>query len=167
MSIKYPVKLITDKQRIYQERALLLHAKQVEDDIKRAGADTYDMLLPETHVLASLIHPTERIIGIVYGRYKQASQAQIGKGALVATTDRVLLIDKKPMFARSEELTYFVISGVSYSRAGFAGTVTLHTRMGDISVRTMNRACAESFIEAVEAMLFRQQAIPTSQTYTP
>jgi hypothetical protein len=129
------------------------------DTLKRLGAVKYDLWLPETHALMSFMHPDEVLEGIVYGRYHQAqfSEALVGRGALVVTNERVMLLDKKPAFVRCEEITFRVVSGVRYSRAGFAGTVTLNTRIGDIEVRTFNEACAKSFVAAIEKHLLADE----------
>jgi hypothetical protein len=127
---------------------------QIKAELIALGADQYDLWLPETHRLAVIIHPDEQIIGIVYGHYSQASQKVTGRGALIATTQRVLLLDKKPLFEKRYDISYGVVSAVSYAKAGIAGTVVLHTRMGDISVRTLNTACAHSFVQAIESKIF-------------
>jgi hypothetical protein len=131
--------------------------EQIEAALIALGADQYDMWLPETHRLSVIIHADEKIIGIVYGRYTQASEKITGRGALIASTQRVLLLDKKPMFEKCDEISYGVVSAVSYAKAGIAGTVVLHTRMGDISVRTLNKACAQSFLEAIESKIFAKR----------
>ena len=134
--------------------------------LRSLGADYYDLLLPETHVLPTLLHSDERVTGIVYGRYSQPPNLTVGRGALVATTKRVLLVDKKPAFLKCDEITYFVISGVSRSNAGIAATVTLHTRIGDIHIKTLNKRCANGFVNAVEANIFTTAAttFPPAQT---
>ena len=132
---------------------LKLHHDQIEQAVRRLGAVPYDLWLPETHVLPLIIQPSEQIKGIVYGRYKQETGQNtiIGRGALVATDRRVLLVDRKPLFMKSTEIMYRVVSAVNYSRVGFAGTITLHTRLGNINLRTFNQNCAHHFIEAIEA----------------
>ncbi|MBC7546780.1 PH domain-containing protein [Candidatus Saccharibacteria bacterium] len=130
-------------------------AEEIDRVLKSLGADRYDLLLPETHTLASILHPDEQIIGIVYGKYRIQNNPQSGRGALVATSNRVLLIDKKPLFEKIDEMTYQVISGVTYSKVSIAGTVTLHSRVGDIAIRTLNHKCARSFLEAIEARVLK------------
>ena len=116
------------------------------------------MILPETKTLPFVIHPDEQILGIVYGRYKQSDNGEhVSRGALVATNHRLLLINKKPLFVKCEEISYRVINGITYSRVAIAGTVTLHTRMGDISLRTFNQRCAQNFVEAIEAGIFKDR----------
>jgi len=143
------------------------HKEQIHAELLELGAVPYDLWLPETHALPLIIHPNEHITGIVYGRYHQEDGHQVGRGALVATNTRILLIDKKPLFIRCDEVTYEVVSGVTYTTLGFVGTVTLHTRIGAISVRTFNQKCAESFVESVEATIFSNAARGKQYDYSP
>ena len=113
------------------------------------------MLLPETQALAKILTVDEVILGIIYGKYRQNSpEASHGRGAIIATDRRVILLDKKPLFIKCDELSYSVISGINYSKAGLSGTVTLHSRTGDISIRTFNSDCAAIFVKAIERKRF-------------
>ena len=96
--------------------------------------------------LAKYLHSTESIGGVVYGRYGSGT----GFAWLVATDKRIILIDKKPLFETVDELTYDIISGIKFTRAGFYGTVILHTRIGDYSIKFINRRCAKIFFQYIE-----------------
>lgn len=137
-------------------KLLALHAARITETLKDLGADAYDMRLPETNALHYIINPSERILGIVYGRYLQLVDGLAGRGALVATNSRIFLVDRKPFFVQLNELSYRAVSGVAYGRMGLVGTVTLHSKTGDIRVRTMNQLCARSFVRAVEARLYEE-----------
>jgi hypothetical protein len=144
-----------------KEVAMIRQLADVKEDLHQLGADEFDLLLPETHALLDIIHDDELIVGIVYGRYKQNNAEHAsGRGALVATNNRLLLVDKKPMFLKCDELSYNVVSGVSYSKAGIAGTVTVHSRTGDISIRTYNFKCAGLFVEAIETRCLSKSTQP-------
>ncbi|MEI6755545.1 MAG: PH domain-containing protein [bacterium] len=130
------------------------HTARIMRDIKKLGAVPYNMWLPETQVLPYIIHPNEQILGLVYGRYQQVEGDIVGRGVLVSSPERVLLIDKKPLFVKTAEISYRVISAVTYSKVLFMGNVTIHTRMGKINVRTFNQKCAYNLVEAIEANLF-------------
>ncbi|MEO6513906.1 MAG: PH domain-containing protein [Candidatus Saccharimonadales bacterium] len=132
----------------------------IKTRIKTLGADMFDLTVLETQALPYVLHPGESINGIVYGRYQQEKGNVIGRGALIATNNRVLLVDKKPMFIRSDEVIYSAVSGVTYTRVGFIGTVTLHSKIGDIKVRTLNQKCAKSFVDAVEAQIMQSGNAP-------
>ena len=124
----------------------------MKKEIRKLGADRFDLMLPETHALLDIIHNDEVIVGIVYGVYQQNNAEHSGgRGVLVATDRRVLLVDKKPIFLKCDELSYNVVSGISYSKAGIAGTITIHSRTGDISIRTYNATCGDTFVKVIEA----------------
>jgi hypothetical protein len=140
-------------ERYQQQQGLL--AKQ----LRRIGADAYDLRLPETHTLPLVVQPNERMEGIVYGRYVyRAIDAEfISRGAVVITNTRVLLVNKKPFYVSCEEVAFDRVSGITYNRVGPIGHVILHTKLGDIDIRTFNQQCARHFTKAVEAKLYNQE----------
>ena len=130
--------------------------RQLRTTLKALGAVSYDLALPETKAMSSVIHPGEKILGVVYGRYKDDKDGTVSRGVLIATDQRVVLLNKKLLYKQNDEFAYRVISGVEYGRVWPMGTVSLHTRMGDIHVRTFNRKCAETFVAAIEPNLVQQ-----------
>jgi len=131
------------------------HEQHVIATTRNLGADRYDLALPETHALPLVIRPSELVEGVVYGRYQysQGGHTDIGRGMLVSTNERVLLLDKKPFFIRCEEIPYRAVSGITYSRVWLTGNVILHTKIGDIRLRTFNQHCARNFTQAIEVEL--------------
>jgi hypothetical protein len=127
----------------------------INDRLKILGADKYDLLVPETSALSYVLRTGESIEGIVFGHYRLDGGKSTGRGALIATDSRVILIDKKPLFIHIDEVIYGAISGVTYTRVGFNSTVIVHSKIGDIKIRTLNQKCAKSFVEAVEANIFK------------
>lgn len=160
---QYQVRLPYFSRRV--SNFLQVRRQEIMQDVRNIGADSYDILLPETHCLAMVTEPDEPIVGIVYGRYRQADGRIIGRGALVATDRRVLLVDRKPVYIKVESLTYDVISGVSLTWIGFMGTVTLHTRTGDTHLRTFNQRCATIFVDAIESRLEREEVASFTVDY--
>lgn len=148
-----------------KEGFLREHRELVESEIRGVGGDAYDMRLPETRLLPTIIQPDEHITGIVYGRYKFAQPPQTGRGAIVVTNRRILLVDKKPFYVRCDEISHYVISAITYSHVGPMGTVVLHTRMGDIQVRTFNQRCAEHFVKAIESRIFQGRSTEEAKLY--
>ena len=137
---------------------LKLHTAYIKRRLRKLGAVQYDLMLPETNVLPLVVHPDEVVEGIVYGKYRQDSVPPVsGRGLMVATDMRILLVDRKPFYMKCNEISYAVISAVSYSRVGAAGTVVLHTRLGNISIRTFNEDCAQNFVQAIESRIFSYQ----------
>jgi hypothetical protein len=126
-----------------------LRAAAIRADLRAGGAMAYDFWLPETHYLPYIIHPDERIKGSVYGRYKDRN-GTIGRGALIATDQRLIFIDKKPLYVHYDELTFNIIGWVTYTRVSLMGYVTVHTRLGDFKLRTFNQKNALNFADYIE-----------------
>ena len=129
---------------------------RVQGELRQRGAVTYDFLLPETRYLPRLLHPDEEILGSVYGHYKD------GRGALIATNQRVLFIDKKPLFLHCDEISLIAVRGVTYTKAGIFAYVTLHTRQGDFKLRTINRTNASNFVDYIETKCLQNPAATLS-----
>lgn len=129
------------------------------DILKKLGAVWYDLRLPESKAIEHMLHADEQLTGIVFGHYNQTSTGLAGRGMLVATNQRVMLLDKKLGYEHLEEIEYAVVSGVSYGRVGFGATVALHSRIGDITIRTYNVRCAQKFVEAVESVIFPPKVV--------
>jgi hypothetical protein len=139
------------KQKQVTSRSFSIFKKHLQ----LLGADQFDLMLPETSTLLNTVLVSEIINGVIYGKYTQNNSVHsTGRGLLVATDHRILLIDKKPLFLKNDELSYSVVSDVNYNKAGIAGTVTIHSRTGDISIRTYNAKCANTFVEAIETKCF-------------
>lgn len=124
---------------------------RVKAELRVHGAVAYDLWLPETHYLPHVIHEDEHIMGTVYGRYKG------GRGVLVATDQRVLFLDKKPGWMRCDEITFAVIGGITRTKIGPVGNVTLHTRLGDYKLRTFNQKNAENFVDYIETQCLHEE----------
>ena len=122
--------------------------------LKALGANRYDLVLPETNYLPQVLHVDEKILGVVYGRYVRTDhQETIGRAMFVATDQRILLLDVKPVFKNYDEFTYDAIGGVNYRHVAFADNVVLHIAGGDIRMRTFNDKCARLFVQAIEQQL--------------
>lgn len=122
---------------------------------KSVGATMYDLNLPEPHTLLHPIRSGEAPLGVVYGNYSYHHAR--GRGVLMATNWRVLLISKKSFYLTYTEISYQAITSVSWVHPGFATNVVLTTQKGDISMRTCNEADAQQFVGVVEAGLFTRR----------
>lgn len=120
------------------------HRRRVMNEVKAAGITKWGLLFSDPHALPQIIHPDEHIEAMVYGHGKT------GWGMIVATDRRVMFVDKKPGMLRSDDITYELVGGVTIENVGVIVTVTLHTRIGDYSLRTTNRASASKFTDYIE-----------------
>lgn len=139
--LKYKQLVTTFKRGFMQDQA---HNLRIMNQLKKLGMKKYGMLRYASRYLPNLIHKDETLHGIVQG------WSTMGSALLVATDRRVIFLDKKPFFTNFDEISFEVVSGVSYSKAGLLSTVTLHTRIKDYAVRTTNQECALKFIDYIE-----------------
>lgn len=122
----------------------LSHTRRIRNELVAAGMNTYGLGKAASRYLPRVIHDTEHIGGVVYGRYEN------GSAMLVATDKRIIFLDKKPLFTTNEEVTYDVVSGFKMHRSGVLSSVTLHTKVKDFKLRYVNRTCAINFRKYLE-----------------
>ena len=127
------------------------------------GISGYYLLLPEVKYIDSLLDKEEVVEGVIFGKYNHNLQNLKGRGVLLASNKRVLLVDKKPMFDRFEEINYRIVNGVSLTQAGKGTTVTLETASGDIKISTSNPLSAVKFVKAIEKNMYQE----TVRDYLP
>jgi len=112
--------------------------------LRELGVRKFGFKWSEVRYLPQLIHPTEQVGGVVQGRSKD------GHVLLAATDKRVIFLDTKPLFVRSEDISYDAISALTLEWMGVSGALTMHTRLGDFKLKINNRRTAEIFRSFVE-----------------
>jgi general stress protein 26 len=120
------------------------HEERIKQELVAAGMSKYGMLKGETRHLPAIIHEDEHIGAFVYGRAENAG------GMLVATNLRLLYLDHKLFFKKTDEISYDVVSGVSFNKQGDFASITVHTRLGDFTLRYVNVANANHFVHYIE-----------------
>lgn len=120
------------------------HVKRVRAELVKAGMTSYGLLKGETRHLPEIIHETEHIGGVVYGRYEG------GSGMIVATDKRILFMDHKPFYRSTDEIHYDVVSGISINKQDGTAGVVMHTRLGDYKLSFVNAKCASHFARFME-----------------
>ncbi|HWB39196.1 MAG TPA: hypothetical protein VG604_03035 [Candidatus Saccharimonadales bacterium] len=68
------------------------------------------------------------------------------------------------MYMHVDEITFMIIGGITYTKAGFMSYVTLHTRLGDYKLRTFNMRSAANFVDYIETKCL-QQSFPLGDKY--
>lgn len=117
---------------------------RVWQELRALGMSRAALYTMESRHLPRLIHDDEHIGGVAYG-WINGSFAM-----LVATNLRVIFLDKKPLFVSTDEISYNVVAGVEYGSVGFGATVTLHTRVRDFVLHTLNERSSRGFVRYLE-----------------
>ena len=112
--------------------------------LTKLGMSKWGFLKSETRALAQLLHTNEHIGGVIFGHSKP------GSIMLVATDRRVIYLDTKTLFMKSEEISYYVVAGITLEWGGYRGAGVLHTRLGDFCISTLNKKAALIFRKYVE-----------------
>ena len=122
-----------------QEKIAIIKSRLISLGVKKIG-----LMATELKLITNIISDNELIEGVVYGAYPG------GLGWLIATDQRILFIDRKPFFSSTDEISYDVVSGIKNTHAGIFSRVTLHTKMGDFSIKYSNMIAATIFIKYIE-----------------
>lgn len=117
--------------------------RRVSTALSNLGVGYWAWWHSEIRRLPAIIEPDEYIGGVVYG-YQGLNFV-----LLVATDRRVIFLDSKPLFTDEEEVSYDVVSGISYDHLIFT-TLTLHTRVKDYRLVAFNTHCAQGFKRYIE-----------------
>lgn len=133
--------------------------KRIAQELRNAGVTKYGLLKMAARYLPNIIHGDEHIQGVIYGRSPE------GRAMIVATDHRVIFIDKKPLFINFDELTYDVVSGVSYGQSWMFMSVTLHTRLKDYTLSFVNPKCAHYFVRFIEANRLEHDTVVHMQSF--
>jgi hypothetical protein len=125
--------------------------QRIKQELRDVGVTSFGMLKFAARDLPSVVHEGEHIWGAVYGRYIAGTGLmKWAEGMLVATSHRIMFVDKKPGFESMDEITYDVVSGIRKSYAWPFSSITLHTRVGDFTLRYANPKCIDTFMRYVE-----------------
>ena len=128
-----------------------LHQQRIKRELKAAGVGRLGFFKFAIRYLHHIIHPDEHVKGVAYGRYRETiGSPSWEEGLLVATDSRVIFVDRKPGYLKSDEVSYDVISGVRCFNAWPFNSITLYTKIGNFSISFVRSACARRFVRYVE-----------------
>lgn len=142
---------------LYQKPAPVSHKPtttlrtQTVRRLRQLGISWWSTHMSEARYLPRLLHPDEELGGVLYG------WSGVGRIMLVATDRRIIYLDCKPLFVKSEDITYDVVAGITMEWLGPRGTLILHTRLGDFAVQTTNHGAAQIFHDYIDKRCIEHQ----------
>lgn len=99
----------------------MVHPSVIESRLGGLGFKTSRWFRPEINELQHILMDDEKIIVLACGRY-------FGSFALLVATDqRLLLIDKRVFFMTVEDTRYDMVSEIDYNSQAYSATVTIYT----------------------------------------
>lgn len=134
------LRLLVDKRARSTYRVRL-----VRQQLRDVGLSSLDLMKPETHSIAKLLHKNEKILGAMVGYLENG-----GSALLVATNLRVVCLNQIPLFTNMDEMKYDAINAVSTDSGRWSATVTLHTDIKDFTFHSVTLSAAAQFVESIE-----------------
>lgn len=125
--------------------------ERVRREMLDAGVTLYGLHKSESRVLPKVLHPDEHVEAVVYGQHHSSSVM------LVATNERIIFLDKKPMALFLDEVTYEVVSGIEFEIHTLFATLILHTPVKNYDIHMANLHCAENFARHIEAHRLKRE----------
>lgn len=126
-------------------------AKRVKRELIDAGVSLYGLMKSESRYLHKILHDNETIEAVVYGQHHSNS------AMLVATDERIIYLDRKPMATLFDEVSYEVVSGIEFDIHTLFATVVLHTPVKNYDIRFANLHCAEKFARHIETQRLERE----------
>lgn len=111
----------------------MVDPRLVKQQLRRIGADKGMWCRAEREELPRLLFDGEEIHHLINGRYSG------GFAVLCATNQRVLLVDKKPLYLTMEDIRYDMISDIMFNHRLVDATVLLGTMHKSIGFTAYNR----------------------------
>lgn len=127
--------------------------QEVENQLKRIGASFRFWGRSEMLELRNILIPGEQIQACVNGRWEG------GFAMLCVTDQRILLVDKKPMYLALEDIRYDMVSEVDYSYRLLNATIRICTPNKDLAFMGWNHGALRTLTNYVQqrVMEVRQQ----------
>lgn len=133
------------------------------EELRETGLSNFDLVRYESRHIGRFLHNGEHIKAAIYGK-------SIGKkpsGLLVATNLRIIYLHQTPIFTTMDELSYDLVSGVTYSTGMWWSSVKLHTRNGDYALDYVSHDACEKFVNYIEKVAIDKQLDAHSQSLDP
>lgn len=118
----------------------MVSSQNVSAQLKKIGVSVKYWGAGEVRELQHILMTNEEVVALINGRYEN------GFATLVATDQRLLLIDKKPLYLTIEDLRYDTVAEIDYNARLLDSTVrvmTFNKALAFTSIRQKRlRACA-------------------------
>lgn len=147
----------------------MVHKHQIQAQLKELGITIKNWGVGEVNELPQILMPDEQIKALINGWYAN------GFAALVATDQRLLLIDKKLLHLTIEDVRYDMIAEVDFNAQLFDATVCINTLNKQLKFTSFKKSRLRELTKYVQyrvmqlrqhqftAMQFEETPIPDFQ----
>lgn len=141
-----------------------LHKIRVLEELKQVGVTRSGLRRFTSRYVPDVVHENEHIHGAVYGRFKEQDVVlEWVEAMLIATDRRIIFLCHRPGYTDMDELTYDMVAGIKHTTAWPFAAITLHSRIGDFTIRFANRRAAQTFVHYLEVRQIERASPPSNQ----
>ncbi len=116
----------------------------IQKEMILAGVPKRVINSAEARALVNIMNQDEEIQGCVQGLYAE------GIGIVVATSSRLLIINKSFFWTRLEDESYAMVNSVLYKRGIFFGKLYLSTRARQYTFNVLNSDPIDPFVSLLD-----------------
>ena len=119
-------------------------ASAIQKELAIAGVPKRVRNSGEVQALSNILEPDETVLGCMQGLYSE------GLGIIVATSTRLLVVNKSFLWTRVEDESYAVVNHVKYKKGILFGKVTLSSRGRKYVFNVLNSDPISSFTSVID-----------------
>lgn len=135
----------------------MISLNQVEEQLKRAGCNFRFWGRSEIRELAKILMPDEMITHISNGKYEG------GFALLAATNQRLLLVDRKPLFMALEDIRYDMIAEIDYSSQLLNSTIKIVTTSRTLTFSSWSQYHLREVLNVTQAKMMELRQMYSQQ----
>lgn len=133
----------------------MITKSEVDKQLRAIGANFSFWGKAEARELEHIVLPGETIMYAINGRY------EFGFAMLVVTNQRVILIDKKPLYLTLEDIRFDMISELDFSQRVFDATIVIYTVNKTLRFSALNVGGLRSATAYLQGRVIELRMAPT------
>lgn len=122
----------------------MITIREVDRQLKAVGCNFRFFGRPEVKELAKVLMPGEQIAQATNGFYEG------GFALLVVTDDRLLLIDRKPMFLTIEDVRFDMIAEIDFNHRLLNATANIHSTNKSLKFTSWNHTRLRTLVQHLQ-----------------
>ena len=121
--------------------------QSIQKELALCGVPKRVMRSREASALSNILNTDEGILACVQGLYEE------GLGLIVATSSRLLIVNKSFLWTKMEDESYAMINSILYKRGIIFGKLMLSTRARDYTFNVLRSDPIETFIATIDGKM--------------
>ena len=116
----------------------------IQKELAIAGVPKRILKSREAGALVNIMNKDEGILACIQGLYEE------GAGLVIATTSRLLIVNKSFLWTRMEDESYAMVNSILYKKGIFFGKLILSTRARQYTFNVFKNDPIEPFISIID-----------------